>query len=84
MKQKKWHMVRVEWEDSASRGSWRSADTEAARPRSTLRIVSVGYLLRKTKREIVLFQSHDDEDKISDTVAIPMGCVHRIRKFKEG
>ncbi len=83
MKQK-WHLYRVDWVDSTSRGGWRYADRDRKEHLSAVRCVSTGYLVKRNKREIMLCQSYEEsEDRINDTIAIPMGCVQKIRKLKD-
>lgn len=77
------HLYRVEWEDSASLGGWRTEEKILKDARTTVNIVSVGYLVRKGKQEIVLCQSYDEQGKINDTISIPVGCVRNIRRITE-
>ena len=80
---RKRRLYRVEWEDTASSGGWRREDDVLKEQRGTVSIVTVGYFMRRNKKEILLCQSYDEYDKTNDRIAIPMACVKRIRRLKE-
>jgi len=80
MSMPKHRLLRVEWEDSASRGKWHRT-TEIGR-RATLQCESVGYVVRSDKHEIVLAQSICENEDINDTMAIPRGCIRKVRRLQ--
>lgn len=70
----------VEWDDPATVGRWR--DIAQAREETASRCVSVGFLVEKTKKKIVLSLSYDEECRhVSDTIVIPRGVVRSCRRL---
>ncbi len=74
-------LVLIEWHDANSVDGWVSdAHLENMAPTS---IRSVGWIKRRTKREIVLV-SHMSDDKDRGAIwTIPTGCVTKITSLKE-
>ena len=87
---KRGQIVEVRWLDSMMRGRW---DSEAEYLKWAKEIEgqphrSVGYLLRSSKRSIVLVQSvsefADGERNLSDAVSIPRSAVLGAKVLKRG
>lgn len=76
--------VEVEWRDSCSRGMWDSI--EGHRKRNGVGpILSIGYLLQKTKQVVQLAQSHSvANDDVTDTITIPSENVVRMKRITGG
>ena len=75
--------VEVLWHDAHSDGgSWMEPHAWLETIDSPYVVRSVGYLLRDSKREIVIAQSKTDKGRISDTITIPRGMVRRVTRLK--
>ena len=70
-------LVRVDWDDACSNDGWRPTDTLDKAER--LKIQSVGFVIRSNKKEMVLAQSLSEIDNVSCTMAIPKGCIRKVR-----
>lgn len=79
---KKFPLVIVEWNDACSNGGWRLA-TDAIREHKPVAVVTVGWLLRRTLRSVLVAQSYQPaDDRVTDTIAIPNGMVRRVRTVR--
>lgn len=75
--------VEVEWTDTYTDGGWAYIKDHVKKVRAPLLIRSVGYLLERNARTIILTQQLDEAfGKASDTVTIPRGCVYRVRRLR--
>lgn len=74
--------VEVLWEDSDTPGKvWIGEDEFDEWAKSgTLQVRSVGLLVRKTKRDVVIIQSRHDQ-QVLNALRIPRGCVLSIKKL---
>ena len=80
----KFPIVEVTWADAASTGAgwmlarelkeWMDADFTVCK--------TVGYLVRKDNKKVVVAASGTSNDKWSDTTEIPRSQVRRIRRLK--
>lgn len=69
-------IVTVEWDDICSNGGWLSPENA----RADWKVISVGMLLSRTKKELVLVQSKVfDRDAVADTLTIPIGVVRKVK-----
>lgn len=71
--------VIVEWEDANARGGWSSK--ENYEEHTTVECSTVGFLLKRTQKEIVLVFTQADEDCLQG-LAIPAAWVHKVRRLK--
>jgi len=71
-------MMRVEWEDAATYSGW--TDLEH-REFPTSECVSVGFLLSRSDRAIVMALTISDGGGASEIVAIPVANVREIREL---
>lgn len=73
-------VVEVTWQDSNSYSRWAPL-TDYAENHHTAACKTVGYLLKKDKQEvtIIMTQSDVNEGDGMQGLAIPLGCVTRIR-----
>lgn len=79
-------LVRVDWLDSNSRGSWASPE-HAADPTQSLLCVSVGWLLRRDKKFLTVAGSgaYDGEggfSQVNGSMTIPACAVVRVRRLR--
>lgn len=74
--------VYVEWSDSCSFGrqGWREQEESEGLTVSTIK--SVGWLLSSTREQVIITGSITDEDHRSGCIAIPRGCIRRLRRLK--
>lgn len=78
-KRKRPVLVEVEWRDAAGHLSW----FEEGKSGELAACVSVGYIIERTKRKIVLAQTVGSSfGRVMTTghQAIPAGCVVRVRR----
>ncbi len=73
--------VRVEWVDSSSETGWQRKNHRCSGGISYCE--SLGFIIRKNKREIALAQSKSSIGSIAEVMTIPMVCVKKITKLKE-
>lgn len=74
--------VYIEWADSTSFSAqrWRGKDeSEGLTPAF---IKSVGWLLSASKEQVLITSSISDDDDRSGCLAIPRGCITRMRRLK--
>ena len=71
--------VQVSWYDSTSRGRW--VESSIARDYKPAGIRTVGLLVKKTKREVVVALNTDEDGDVSDVITIPRGCVWSITEL---
>lgn len=69
--------VEITWIDAYSTSGWGHAI-----PSEKMIWTSVGYLLAKTKQEVVICQSQDPWGKSGERLTIPRSCVKRIRRLR--
>lgn len=78
MKQRK--IVFLEWKDSCHNEGW-----QKERDSLTDRIShcqSVGFLLRSSKKDVLICQSSSDTGNVSETLCIPRSCIEKITYLK--
>ena len=81
-KQRKIPRVEVTWDDSTSLNyGWLSLDEYLER-RQPARCTSVGYLVYRDRRSLVLMMSQADNDDVSDGLTIPVACVRRVQHLR--
>lgn len=73
--------VEVSWVDSAVSGGWRSLE-EFRGAAQLAQCVTVGLLIKKTKKLVVVAQSAAKDGDVADAIAIPISCVRSIRYLK--
>lgn len=75
-------IVEVHWNDANGYSKWSSLKDYLNH--TTAPCKTVGYLLRKSKHEIVLAftQSSANDGDINGAMAIPMGFITKIRRLK--
>ncbi len=70
--------VEVEWEDSCIYRGWHSTHptytTEACK--------TVGYLISKDNKRVVIGPTTGEDNSLSDPLVIPRGCIKKIRYLK--
>lgn len=75
-------VVAVDWVDSASyaKQCWRDmAEYEALTPSV---ITTVGFIAAEDKARVVLVQTVNDDNDASGCMAIPRGCIRKIRRLR--
>jgi Nucleoside 2-deoxyribosyltransferase like len=79
-------VVEIEWQDSVGLGRWRSrkeVEEWAAGDSPCATHRSVGYVLTRTERTIVVVQSQvsygDGDEMVADALSIPLVAVRRVR-----
>lgn len=69
-------VILVDWFDIAyGAGHWDPTITPA-------KVSSVGYLVRKTKKELIVAMSRAWDSDHGGLLAIPMGCVKSIKRLQ--
>ena len=67
-------VVEVTWEDIAQDASW-ATDTNC------ITVTSIGYLVLDDKRYLKIGTSINEEGEISGILAMPRGCVLRVKQL---
>ena len=70
--------VCVHWNDAMHEQGWKWPPDPHAFPN---RIVTTGYVLRKTAKTIEVAQSVAEAGSVGDVLSIPLGCVIRIERL---
>lgn len=79
---KRVHPVSVRWIDSTMNGHWHAASAVGAALDPTATIASVGYLLEKTRKHIVLAQSlSEGSQEVGNLLSIPRFAVVSIKRL---
>jgi hypothetical protein len=77
--------VEVQWDDAASfGGAWRRGDELKAMidDDEFSHIVTVGHLLKRNSKRVLVAGSKSDHGAYSDLVEVPTGMVKRVRQLK--
>jgi hypothetical protein len=71
----------VDWNDTASPESseWKDIDEDTLD--GVARVRSIGYLGHRDKKQIILIQTVSEDGGFFGELAIPMGCVTKIRRL---
>lgn len=79
---KKYRMVVVEWMDAAIYGhGWE--DTDAIAERKPQKCVSIGFLVRQSKTEVVITQTLSDDGQALNQIVIPTSFLcAKVRTLK--
>lgn len=75
----KYPLAVVEWEDAAHEFGWQEGVIPEPK---TVIVRSVGYVIKRTKKHILLAQSIA-EDNHAQTLQIPKGMVIKVKNIKE-
>ena len=71
-------LVKVEWEDTVARNYWSDiGDLHVSK------VSSVGFLVGKDKRKIILSGMNSKDGQHNCTQVIPRGCITKITELKE-
>lgn len=73
-------IVEVEWDDAHMAGWWQDGEPEPPEPDL---VRSVGYLVHKTRKHLVLIQSRT-EGQHGNRIQIPRGMVKSVTVLKQG
>lgn len=72
--------VQVTWHDAKSHGGgWQTIADTIKNARGPFEVSSVGYLLKRNKKELILAQTLTKNGLAADTITIPRGFVHKVR-----
>jgi len=79
MKQKKYPLMEVVWDDITSNHSWQ--DIEETKKETPIRAKSIGWKIRGDGKNITLatMLSVDEDDRVGERVIIPKGCIRYSR-----
>jgi hypothetical protein len=75
-------LVIVTWYDSATMDEWQGREDATRRGAQLAKVKTVGFLLKITRRAVVVAGSWSDADMVSETFSIPRKCVKRIRRVR--
>ncbi len=71
-------LVEVEWDDSAASAHWQEPDVKS----QPMKCRTAGYLLRETKKYVVIALTVANDGGTISPLAIPKGCITRRRRLK--
>lgn len=72
-------VVYIEWEDSFGGGNWMTKK-QANLP--VAKCVTVGFVVKETKRKIVISSHECDNGDVHGSMAIPKSCIKSIKELK--
>ena len=78
------HAVEVEWLDSCVDSGWHASDAAFVRAAPSI-CTSVGILIERTPKQIVLAQSltsNEEGEQLADVLTIPAAVVKRVRRLR--
>lgn len=75
-------LVLIEWEDAQHEFGW--LDAFPKDDPDHVMCQTVGWLMVKTKKHVVVAQTISGDDGIAQTLQIPMGMVHSIKPLVTG
>lgn len=75
----KMRLVQVKWVDSALNIGWKSRYSKET---SISKCKTVGYLVKKNKKQLVIAMSVNDSGGYSEAMAIPIECVKSVKGVK--
>ena len=70
-------IVLVEWEDAAFTGGWHPKSV------TTSQCTTVGYLIEKTKVQVVVALNGCEDGGFGEAMAIPRTCIRSIRRIRK-
>ena len=70
-------LVYVEWEDSCTVYGWRDPELDGPS-----KIKSVGHLVTKNNKFMVISTSQSESGRFVDQLTIPRSCIKKIKKVK--
>jgi hypothetical protein len=73
-------LVEVTWDDACSNHGWLD-DTELHEA-TTIRMTTVGYMVRRDRKGLALAQAHGSHGKWAEIWVIPPGWIKRVRRLK--
>lgn len=77
---KKPKLVMIEWEDSCqASGQWQWLENLQTPP--IIKCISVGFLVKDTKKEKCLAISMANAEQVSGIISIPSSCIKRIKRL---
>ena len=71
------HLVEVHWQDASTRSCWGAF--EEYLEHGPVNCISVGYLLQRNKKHILLAQTQSDDHQCNSAIAIPAKWLRSIR-----
>ena len=72
--------VLVEWDDAAGGSGWEPTARTARR--KTLRVRTAGWLLKRTRKRLVIGLSLCENGEGDGCMVIPAACVRRVRRLR--
>lgn len=78
----KYPIVLVEWRDAHNEPDWKHVNTITDSKDHTMLVKSVGFLVLKNKREIVLAHGICDDGEVESRLAIPRDWCQKIKRIK--
>lgn len=72
-------IVEIQWEDAVSKGGWQCSQNAGIEYKGSP-CRTVGYLVRKTRTEVVIAQNTScNEQDVGEVMVIPLGIVRKTR-----
>lgn len=81
LKVRPYPIVEVKWHDAFVNPRWMTATQGISNGESTETVLSVGYLVKKSKKVVILASGAGESGDFSSWHSIPMGMVKKIRKI---
>lgn len=75
-------VVEIEWLDAVLRSGSQDADKHAREGLMTR--FTVGYLVGKTRRQVVLAMTDDRDGRVDDALTVPLAWIKKMRYLRKG
>ena len=72
--------MRVEWWDPCGTATW--ASREDAATLEPVRCTTVGVIVHRSRRVLVIAATVGDNGQVADLTAIPAGCVRKVTRLR--
>jgi hypothetical protein len=74
--------VEIIWNDAYSKNGWKCDQDIREMAQRGIVCKSVGYLVRESKKYMVLAHGLSEDNNFQDLFSIPKGCIRSVRKIK--
>jgi hypothetical protein len=78
---RKYPVVLVEWRDAKNNSDWRSVEILSRSSHETVLVRSVGFLIKKDDREVILAFGICEQGEAESTLAIPRDWCRKIKRI---
>ncbi len=74
-------LVQVDWQDAAGRSGWR--DIEDYEDMTPVNCRSVGFLVKRNRKEVVIGLTQCEDDSLNQCIVIPVSWILKMRILRK-